>query len=111
MFGGKGSGFRLSSVTQLMMFLFSLSPVEGGQAHFIGSFLYGGGVDGALVDGEGPQSTREGPQSTSGLSLPQSTNFARQGFCGGNSQWSRDGGFGVIIVEIENPEPGDLDIF
>ena len=25
-FGGKGSGLRLSSVTQLMMFLFSLSP-------------------------------------------------------------------------------------
>ena len=103
MFGGKGSGLRLSSVTQLMMFLFSLSPGEGGQAHFIGSFLYGGGVDGALVDGEGPQSTREGPQSTSV--------YLRQGFCGGNSQWSRDDGFGVIIIEIENPEPGDLDIF
>ena len=46
MFGGKGSGLRLSSVTQLMMFLFSLSPGEGGQAHFIGSLLYGGGVGG-----------------------------------------------------------------
>ena len=95
MFGGKGSGLRLSSVTQLMMFLFSLSPGEGGQAHFIGSLLYGGGVGGALVDGEGPQST----------------NFARQGFFGGNSQWSRDGGFGVIIIEIETPEPVDKDIF
>ena len=45
MFDGKGSGFRLSSVTQLMMFLFSLSPGEGCQAHFMGSLLYGGGVD------------------------------------------------------------------
>ena len=95
MFGGKGSGLRLTSVTQLMMFLFSLSPGEGGQAHFIGSLLYGGGLGGALVDGEGPQST----------------NFARQGFFGGNSQWSRDGGFGVIIIEIETPEPVDKDIF
>ena len=42
---------------------------------------------------------------------PQSTNFARQGFFGGNSQWSRDGGFGVIIIEIETPEPVDKDIF
>ena len=42
MFGGKGSGLRLSSVTQLMMFLSWGSPGEGGQAHFIGSLLYGG---------------------------------------------------------------------
>ena len=43
-----------------------------------------------------------------GLSLPI---FATQGFFGGNSQWSRDGGFGVIIIEIETPEPVDKDIF
>ena len=57
MFGGKGSGLRLSPVTLLMMLLFSLSPGEGGQAHFIGTLLYGG----ALL---GPSWTERG------LSLP-----------------------------------------
>ena len=73
MFGGKGSGFRLSSVTQLMMFLFSLSPGQRRPSALYWIPLLWRGIDGALVDGEGPQSTREGPQSTSGISLPQST--------------------------------------
>ena len=96
MFGGKGSGFRLSSVTQLMMFLFSLSPGQRRPSALYWIPLLWRGIDGALVDGEGPQSTSV---------------YLRQGFCGGSSQWSRDGGFGVIIIEIENPEPVDQDIF
>ena len=88
-FGGKGSHFDLSSITELKTF--HLSAGAGGLKttpnEKIGIGAYGGGGGGVLVDGEGPQSSK----------------YAGQGYGGGNSQYKGDAGSGVVLVEISKP--------